>query len=107
MLGLPPMPWQSLVADAALDVDPDTGLRAYREVALTVPRQSGKTTLIFGAAVHRAQGFGRKQRIINAARTRNHARQKWEEEHLETLKASPLNPLTLRPPLSNGSEAIR
>jgi hypothetical protein len=106
MIGHPPMPWQGHVADVALEVDPDTGLLVYREVVLTVPRQSGKTTLILGASVHRAQGFGRRQRILYAAQTRNHARQKWEEEHVATLKASPLKSL-FRVRLSNGSEAIR
>ena len=54
MLGTPLMPWQQRVADTALEVDPGTGRLAYREVTLTVPRQSGKTTLILALAVHRA-----------------------------------------------------
>lgn len=41
-LGTPLMPWQQYVADVALEIDPDTGLLAYREIVLTVPRQSGK-----------------------------------------------------------------
>jgi phage terminase large subunit-like protein len=45
-LGTPFMPWQRLVADVAMEVDPATGLLAYREVDLTTPRQSGKTTLV-------------------------------------------------------------
>lgn len=38
------MPWQRLVADVAGELLPD-GRPAYREVIVTVPRQSGKTTL--------------------------------------------------------------
>lgn len=105
LIGQPLMPWQRHVADVALEVDPATGLLVYREVNLTVPRQSGKTLLLLCAMVHRAQGFGRRQRILYTAQTRNDARRKWEDEHVEVLKRSPLHPLfTVRK--SNGSEAI-
>jgi hypothetical protein len=47
------MPWQQYVADVALEVD-GSGRFAYQLVLVTVPRQSGKTTL-FGAVLdHRA-----------------------------------------------------
>jgi len=47
------MPWQRYVADVALEVDTD-GRFVYKLVVVTVPRQSGKTTL-FGAVLdHRA-----------------------------------------------------
>jgi hypothetical protein len=47
------MPWQQYVADVALEID-DAGRFAYQLVLVTVPRQSGKTTL-FGAVLdHRA-----------------------------------------------------
>lgn len=106
MLGTPLMPWQRHVADVALEVDPATGRLVYREIVLTVPRQSGKTLLLLCAMVHRAQGFGTRQRILYAAQTRNDARKKWEEEHVATLDASALKPLfEIR--RSNGSEAIR
>src|SRR5215207_2302173 len=45
-LGTPLMPWQQHVADVAMEVDPDTGRLVYRRIVLTVPRQSGKTTLL-------------------------------------------------------------
>lgn len=52
-MGRPLMPWQAHVADVALEVDRD-GRFAYQLVLVTVPRQSGKTTL-FGAVLdHRA-----------------------------------------------------
>ena len=44
-LGWPLMGWQRYVADVAGEIDPATGLFAYAAVGLTVPRQSGKTTL--------------------------------------------------------------
>ena len=39
------MPWQRQVADVALELD-DAGRFAYPLVVITVPRQSGKTTLL-------------------------------------------------------------
>jgi hypothetical protein len=48
-MGRPLMPWQQQVADVALEVDAD-GRFVYQLVLITVPRQSGKTTL-FGAAL--------------------------------------------------------
>lgn len=104
MLGTPFMPWQRLVADVAGEVLP-SGLPAYRKVVLTVPRQSGKTTELLGQAVHRALGYGRRQRIIYTAQTRQAARRKWEEEHVGALEASPFRPF-FRTRLANGSEAI-
>ena len=51
--GKPFMPWQEYVADVALEVDED-GRFVYKLVIVTVPRQSGKTTM-FGAVLdHRA-----------------------------------------------------
>lgn len=108
-LGTPLMPWQQHVADVALEVDPTTGRLVYREVVLTVPRQSGKTTLILAVAVHRALGFGGAQRIVYAAQTRNDARKKWEDDHVAALEASPIgrhSPKPYRVRKTNGNEAI-
>jgi phage terminase large subunit-like protein len=91
-LGTPLMPWQQLVADVALEIDPATGLLAYREITLTVPRQSGKTTLILALAVQRALGFIEPQRIIYSAQTRLDARQKWEDDQLPILAKSSFGP---------------
>jgi len=52
-LGKPFMPWQAYVADVALEVD-DDGRFAYKSVEITVPRQSGKTTLDGSAMAHRS-----------------------------------------------------
>ena len=100
------MPWQRHVADVALEQDPDTGLLVYRRVVLTVPRQSGKTTLLLAKMVHRAQAFGRRQVIVYTAQTRLKARKKWEDEHLPILEQSKFKPLfTVRRQI--GQEAIR
>jgi phage terminase large subunit-like protein len=99
------MPWQADVLDTALEIDPDTGDLYYREVVLTVPRQSGKTTLELAVMVHRAVGFRRPQNIVYTAQDRNHALLKWADEHVPTLERSPLGKLfTVRK--RTGAEAV-
>ena len=106
LLGTPLMPWQQHVADVALEVDPGSGLLVYRQVVLTVPRQSGKTTLMLAVMVHRALGFGDRQKIVYTAQSRLAARRKWEDEHVLALKKSPLRAMfTVRKQI--GQEAIR
>lgn len=95
-LGTPLMPWQRYVADVALEVDPQTGNLAYRDVVLTVPRQSGKTTLLLAIMVQRAlatQAFGGKQTISYTAQNRLYARKKWEDEHVVTVQQSAFSEL--------------
>ena len=80
IIGQPFMPWQSRVANVAGELDPDTGYPAYREVRVTVPRQSGKTTLILVVEVDRSNNWGPMQRTLYAAQDRNSSRSKWEEQ---------------------------
>lgn len=106
MLGTPLMPWQRHVADVALELDPDTGRLVYREIVLTVPRQSGKTTLQLAVMTHRANGFPGRQKIVYTAQTRLDARKKWEDEHVPILERSAFRGLfTVRRQI--GQEAIR
>lgn len=106
ILGTPLMPWQRYVADVALEVDPETGLLAYRHVLLMVPRQSGKTTLLLALMVWRANAW-QKQNILYAAQKRQAARKKFEEEHVATLKECKAlaGKFTVR--MTNGDESIR
>ena len=104
-LGMPLMPWQRQVADVAMEVDPATGLLAYREVDLTTPRQSGKTTLELAVLVHRCRTWARS-RALYAAQSRIHAHKKWEDEHVATLQTTPYaDEFDLR--RQRGDEAIR
>ncbi|MGW2261442.1 terminase large subunit domain-containing protein [Streptomyces sp. NPDC001780] len=103
-LGFPPMPWQRYVLDVALEINPETGRFAHREVGLSVPRQQGKTQQILGVQVHRIAAWPR-QNVIYAAQTRGMARQRWEDEFAETLLGSPLA-RQIRVRKSNGNEAI-
>ncbi|WP_353809148.1 hypothetical protein [Agromyces sp. SYSU T00194] len=83
-MGTPLMPWQELVANVALEVDPETGQLAYRSVIIKVPRQAGKTTLAMAVTVHRALAFrniiGVPQKIIYTAQTGQDAFKKWSDQ---------------------------
>jgi hypothetical protein len=88
-LGLPFMPWQELVADVGGElVELSNGLvvPAYREVIVTVPRQSGKTTLVLAWGIQRAHGWGCPQRVAYSAQTGNDARKKLVEDWEPILK---------------------
>src|SRR4051812_39206978 len=60
-LGMELMPWQQHVADVALEINPETGRFAYREVVLTVPRRSGKSALLLAVLIHRMIAMGSAQ----------------------------------------------
>ena len=104
-LGYPPMPWQRYVLDVALEIDPATGLFAYREVGLSVPRQQGKTQQILGLMVHRIMAWQR-QNVVYAAQTRGMARTRWEDEFLVTMDGAPKLAGKYAARKSNGNEAI-
>lgn len=116
------MPWQQAVADVAYEFDPVSGRFRYDEVDITVPRQSGKTTLTLAKKVHRLTVMARKlgpQRSTYTAQTRLKARQKLERDFAETLRAArafrevphararPTKATEWRLTLNNGSEAIQ
>lgn len=103
-LGTPLMPWQQHVLDVALEVDEQTKRLAYREVVLTVPRQSGKTTLLLVLILLRALGAPH-QTIVYTAQTRLDARKKWVDGWLPVLEASRFGSL-YRPRFANGQEGL-
>lgn len=104
------MPWQRDLYDTALEIDPKTGQLVYREVRVTVPRQSGKTAPIIARKIWRSmrsQYLGGRQAMLYAAQTRNDARKKWERDFVETLKASKAMQGRYHVKFANGSEHIR
>ncbi|MFG2070978.1 hypothetical protein ACGFKZ_29375 [Micromonospora tulbaghiae] len=115
-LGQPMMPHQRYIVDTSLEVDPATHALVYRDVTVLLPRQSGKTTVTLPVKVHRALAFpgevrrhapyqhGR-QRILYAAQRRQDAREKWVDDQLPILEASPFR-TRYRKRLANGSEAL-
>jgi phage terminase large subunit-like protein len=88
VLGTPLMPWQQQVVDVALELDGD-GLPAYREIRVTVPRQSGKTSMILAVEVDRCIAWGGLQHVLYAAQDRINSRAKWEEQ-CQLLRQTPL-----------------
>src|ERR1035437_1162136 len=70
-LGLPFMPWQRLVADVGLELLPN-GLPAYRTAIFTVPRQSGKTTLLLALVIHRAIFWPRSEEHTSELQSRQY-----------------------------------
>lgn len=86
-LGTPLMPWQRHVADVACERNPD-GTYAYTAVVITVPRQSGKTTLLRAMAVYRCivnESFP----VFYTAQTGKDARERWEDL-VKQIAKSPL-----------------
>lgn len=102
-LGWPLMPWQSDVVDVANEVDTD-GRFVYSTVIVTVPRQSGKTTLTGATVEHRAI-YRPRQRLWYTAQTREIARDWLINEHVPGLELSPLKPYA-KVRRSQGSEGV-
>ncbi|KAA0925961.1 terminase large subunit domain-containing protein [Rhodococcus sp. ANT_H53B] len=71
------MEWQQLVVDVALEVD-GNGDYVYPLVVITVPRQSGKTTLILAMLIHRCLQL-KNGRAWHTAQTGLEAVDKWGE----------------------------
>lgn len=82
------MPWQQHVADVALEINPKTGRLVYRRVVLTVPRQSGKTTLQLALFLHRMLAFDTQQVAMYAAQNGLDARNKLKREWNPMLERS-------------------
>jgi len=100
------MPWQNLVANVGLELDPVTMLPAYREVVVTVMRQSGKSTLVFSFEVERCLMWGKPQRVAYTAQTGWDARRKLIDDHAPILTSSPLEKAHRRVLRGAGSEGI-
>lgn len=105
----PYMPWQRMVADVAGEYDPETGIPYYREVIVTVPRQSGKTTLFLSFQVHRctAPRWSHPQRSAFTAQTGKDARDKWLDELFPLLRKSKLQPVIARIYEGMGNEYVK
>jgi hypothetical protein len=98
------MPWQQYVADVGGEVD-HRGLCVYSLVVVSVPRQSGKTTLDLAQSVQRCLAAPRRK-VWHTAQTGQDARKKWREL-ADDVMASPLRDLVDgRPRSSNGAESL-
>jgi hypothetical protein len=102
-LGQPLLPWQRYVADVALEVD-ERGLFVYSTVAITVPRQAGKTTMDLAASIQNAL-MGRNRRTWYTAQSGQHATEKFLEM-VELWESSAIRQLAPRARRSNGSAGL-
>lgn len=108
-IGQPLMPWQQLVADVGLELTED-GLPAYRSVTFTVPRQSGKTTLILSWELQRAIGWAQvlgPQRIAYTAQTGKDAREKVIDDQVPVLERHAAMLGLQKVTRAHGSEAVQ
>jgi phage terminase large subunit-like protein len=109
VLGQPFHPWQQLVADVALEYDPETGLLAYPLVIVTISRQTGKTTLVFAFELDRCihcDEWGAPQRVAYSAQTGWDARRKLIDDQAPLLEESPLKGFVKRILRGTGNEAF-
>lgn len=106
LLGQPLMPWQRLVADVGCEVDSKTGLPAYREVIVTVPRQNGKTTIVLAFELERALLWPTFQRIAYTAQTGQDARKKLLDDQVPVIERSPIGSAIDRVMRAAGNESV-
>lgn len=105
-LGTPLMPWQQLVADVGGEIDPDTGVPAYRQVVVTVMRQNGKTSLVLAAELERCLMWGKSQAVAYTAQTGLIGRQKFKEDQKPLIENSPLKAMVRRFYLSDANTQV-
>ena len=98
------MPWQRQVLDAALEYDRG-GVPAYRTVVVTVPRQNGKTTLLWALMLWRSLAWP-KQEIVATAQTGQEANEKWRDYVLFVDENEAVSPLIDNVRRSNGTELL-
>jgi phage terminase large subunit-like protein len=85
------MPWQRHVVEVGLEINPDTGQLAYREVVVTVPRQNGKSTLLLGVQCARCLMWGKPQNVAYTAQTGLDGRMKFLDDQVPVIQGSILN----------------
>jgi phage terminase large subunit-like protein len=91
-LGTPLLPWQHYTAEVAGELTPEGGYR-WPVVVVTVPRQSGKTTLLRAIGVDRGLAHDATG-VFYSAQTGKDARERWQDL-VATVKESPLAPLAV------------
>lgn len=103
--GQPLDAWQLEVLRVALELNDDQ-LPVYGRVVLTVPRQQGKTWLLWCLQVARALGPASPVNVVYAAQSGQDARRKLLDDHVPILDASPLADAVTQVRRSNGAEAV-
>lgn len=101
-LGTPLIPWQRYVAEVAGERRPD-GAYEHQVVVVTVPRQTGKTTLIRSVGSHRCLVCGRD--VFYTAQTGKDARERWMDL-VKLLRVNPALAARTRVGLRAGAEQV-
>lgn len=101
-LGTPLLPWQQHAADICGERRPDRSYE-YQVVVITVPRQTGKTTLIRAIGTHRALVLGRD--FFYTAQTGKDARERWMDL-VNILRVNPALKDRIKISLRGGSEQV-
>lgn len=107
-LGTPYMPWQQEMANLAGEVN-ERGRLCYNEVIVTVPRQSGKTTLVLPVVVGRAEAgepFGGRQNMVYAAQNRQSAAKKFVREYMNSVESAKVMKGRFKKRIATGSESL-
>lgn len=103
-LGRTPMPWQRLAAHI-IGARLPNGRPKWPFIVITVPRQSGKTTICSAVQFHKALALpGAK--VWYTCDTGQKARQKWLEL-VDDVQASPFHSPFVKVLKTNGSEALK
>ena len=80
-----------MVLDVGLEINPESGLPAYREIICTLMRQNGKSSLTAGVMAHRATLWQpQPQRIAYSAQDGSAARKKLIEDVAAGWQRSPV-----------------
>ncbi len=103
-MGLDLLPWQAHVADVALELEGDRP--AYREVVVSVPRQCGKSVLVWLWLVFRCVGWPRPQVLAYTAQTGWDARRKLLQDFEPLLRRSAVGRGVARLYRSNAETAV-
>lgn len=110
-LGWELMPHQALPLMVALEIDPDTGTFAYRDVCITEPRQGGKSTRLLALMVWRVCEYARRveryQRCAYSAQSGYDARKKLLHDWVPIVEASPFTDQLSRVYRAGGDEAMQ
>jgi len=101
-LGFDLLPWQQQVLDVALEHEDDR--LAYRDVIVTVPRQSGKSTLVLALVLWRM--LAAPSHAVYGAQSRLSARQKVLDDWWPVVARSRLRP-GFSVARATGQEALR
>ena len=110
-LGKPLLPWQQYVADVATEYRiTHEGIREYhyRTIVVSVPRQTGKTTLLHALGIYRAMVLGHD--FFYTAQTGKDARARWGDLVKAMRKSdtfrTPLKEERIKIALRGGSEHV-